>query len=218
MPPFDREIEHVIATHPHADHIGGLPSVLESYRVGKFYHNGKESSSAIFARLFEALEDQGVPVEIIGEGDAIAFSPRSTLTILWPREGEAERLNMNDGSVVARFDWEEGSVLFTGDIETGGQRELLGTLSGEALKADILKVPHHGAASSFDEGFFEAVAPEFAVVSVGEGNKYGHPGEGVLEFLEKLGARVWRTDLSSTARFEYSGGGWQLKSKIQNET
>lgn len=211
MPPFDKKIEYVVASHPDADHIGGLVPVLQNYSVGEFFESGKTSESATFNKLENLIGEKKISKKQVRAGDKIDLGSGSDLNFLWPDENAAKTATTNNASVVARFDYESGKILFTGDAEVDSQNQMMARYKAGELRADILKVPHHGASSAYNKKFLEEVGAKFAVISVGKNNNYGHPTQIILSALESLGAKILRTDELGTIEFSWSGGSWVKK-------
>ena len=180
------ELDVVIATHPHDDHIGGLSAALNAVPVGVIYSPVSEWNSTCWANMEKYAEAQGTPIVVPMEGDTFSLgSAIVTIIHCWPEAWEE-----NDMSIVLRLDYGETSFLFTGDAEIMSEEMMLG--DGMPLKADVLKVAHHGSRYSSSPEFLAAVRPEWAVISCGNGNAYGHPNENVLQALSQ--ATVLRTD------------------------
>lgn len=198
IPFFDRKIEVLIATHPDADHIGGLPAVLRVYDVEKVLTTGAESATET-SRLFQAAikERTGRGPERIFRGATLAFPRGGELVVehpLLPIAGAVPDVDTNEGSIVGRFTYGETSFLLTGDLP----REE--TALPEEGEATVLKAAHHGSKYSTSEAFLSRVRPKEAVISVGK-NSYGHPDPGVLERLRRMGAVVRRTDEQGDIRY-----------------
>lgn len=191
------ELDVVIATHPHDDHIGGLSAALNAVPVGVIYSPVSEWGSICWANMVKYAKAQGTPIVVPSEGDAISLGGAVVSIIhCWPEAWEE-----NDMSIVLRVDYGETSFLFTGDAEIMSEEMML---SDEMpLRADVLKVAHHGSRYSSSPEFLAAVKPEWAVISCGEGNAYGHPHEEVLQALSQ--ATVLRTDQLGTIVFHSDG-------------
>lgn len=189
-----KRLDVVVASHPHADHVIGLPAVLARFAVGVLIEPGCPDDSADGAALGRAAEAEGVTVQRPRAGDVLVAGD-VRLEILSPdRCWTGTESDANNDAIVLRASVGEGAVLFATEPEEPAQQVLLD--GGVDLSADVLKVPHHGAATSV-EPFFEAVGAEVAVVSVGP-NTYGHPVPEVLDWIREAGSRVVRTDLAGT--------------------
>ena len=193
-------IDYVIATHPHADHIGGLVPVLQQFSVGTVMMPNRAHTTQIFERFITALEqsDARVIEPVVGEvfslGDAV-------FTVLAPNRGGYASLN--DYSIVLHMVYGGLSALFTADAEVVSEQEMLA--NPYRLSADILQVGHHGSHTSTSPEFLVAVNPSVAVISAGAGNRYGHPHASVLDRLEAHGALIYRTDLDGHVVFRSDG-------------
>jgi len=208
LPYFDRQIEIVIATHPDKDHIAGLVEAARNYKIGKVLTTAAEKDTQVFKEWREVLDYNKVETLEAWRGTEIEFGEKAKMKIIHPSEkvdpsvGEA-----NDKSIVARLDYGENSFLFTGDIESGAEKEILESLPAggggeENIDVDVLKVAHHGSKYSSSEAFLEATSPREAVISVGKNNSYGHPAEVVLNALKSRNIEILRTDEIGDIIFE----------------
>lgn len=198
------EIEYAVFTHPHEDHIGGADMVLSRYRVKRVILPDKEHTSKTYMRMLEAIEEEGcevikaTPDKTFRVGDVVC-------TILAPI-GTAYK-EMNDYSVVLRAEYENTSVLFTGDAELVSEAEMLQRYRFKGLlDCDILKAGHHGSDTSSGQSFLNAVSPSCVVISVGEGNSYDHPKQEILARYKAMGLTVYRTDQQGSVVFSSTGG------------
>jgi competence protein ComEC len=193
-------IHLLVATHPHADHIGGMSMVLQEFTVLLVADSGYEATSALWRDYKEFLMTTPIPVIFPRRGDVIQLG-NLELYVLHPSDPVDRYANTNNSSVVIRLEYGDVSFLFTGDVEAEGESEMLselGNSASELLDVDILKVAHHGSRTSSSEAFLSVVTPEVAVISVGEGNRYGLPDEEALHALAEVGAEVYRTDYDGT--------------------
>ncbi|MEX0990171.1 MAG: ComEC/Rec2 family competence protein [Actinomycetota bacterium] len=186
-----RRLDLVVASHPHADHIVGLPAVLARFPVGTVLEPGcPDEWGALRPELLRAISEERVPLQHPRTGASYRVGDL-TVEVLSPAECfTSTESDLNNDALVLRIRWGDRTVLFATEPEEPAQEAMLD--AGLDLRADVLKVPHHGGGTSVPE-FFEAVAPSIAVVSVGE-NPYGHPVGWVLDELEATGAQVVRTD------------------------
>ena len=197
-----RRLDHVIATHPQLDHVGGLPWILRSFEIGQYWGNGIARDEPFYERLRVTLQDRGLRERTAGEGQGVFDSGPCRLRILNPpaRHGIKESFTqdvrsgslLNNLSIVTRLDCGPHSFLFTADIEADAIARL--SKANRAAQARVLKVPHHGARSSLDLRWIEQMGAEAAIISVGSRNPYGHPAAAVLAAYEKEGVHLWRTD------------------------
>jgi competence protein ComEC len=186
----------VILSHLHADHVGGLSAVLAEHTVGAVAVGSGRLPAWAWRQVRSEADRSQVPVLWLTAGQRLDW-PGLTVEVLGPRyaetrqEGEATGTEINNASVVLRATTRSGRILLTGDVELGAQADLLDT--GADLRADVLKVPHHGSRYIAPE-FVDAVRPRIALISVGAGNRYGHPNPGTVGRLTAKGATVLRTD------------------------
>ncbi len=197
------ELDLVVATHPHADHIGGMTKIIENMPVGTFLMSfmppENTPTSSTYLSMLEALDDKNIPVKE-ATPDAVYTIGTAQLTVLAPLEPSD---NANNISVVTRLTFGQRCFLFTGDAETAVEKAIL--TSGRTVKADVLKVGHHGSNTSSSLAWLKRVAPSYAVVPCGVGNSYGHPHVEVLERLEELGTSVLRADVAGHIVFTSDG-------------
>ena len=202
----DRTIDAVVATHPDADHIGGLVDLLKRYEVQAFIESGIEKQNSLTDALEEEVTKHKIPTYVARRGMSLELGGGARLDVLFPDIDVSyfgER--SNDGTIVARLVYGDTSVLLTGDATFFTEGRLLAISTSTELMSDILKVGHHGSKYSTGEAFLEAVQPSTALISVGAKNTYGHPAPRVLELFGKSGITVLRTDEEGTLVF-YSDG------------
>lgn len=194
LPFWDRSLDLVILTHPHADHLDGLVEVLKRYEVGAVLESGVSHSISEYEAWHELLEAKGVNVIIAKSGQTVRLSHAASLDVLTPFEsfvGKSPK-NIHDATVVLRLVYASTTALLMGDAERPLERQLIG--AGTNLDVDVLKVGHHGSKTSTAEEFLRATTPRLAVISVGRKNRYGHPYQEVLDRLRAFGISVLRTD------------------------
>ncbi|MBI2450485.1 MAG: MBL fold metallo-hydrolase [Candidatus Nealsonbacteria bacterium] len=216
MPFWDRTIDWVILSHPEKDHLAGLLEVLKSYKVENILWTGIVRDTAEYKEWQRLIKEEGANIFIaktnqqIILGKSYEAKPRK-IEILYPFESlEGKELkDSNDSSIVARLVFGSTSFLFTGDATKSVEKELVLGPTPHNLKAEVLKVGHHGSKTSTSREFVEAVSPEIAVISAGKNNKYGHPHQEVLDNL--AGVKILRTDIDGDIKIISDRISYQLK-------
>lgn len=183
-------LDYVVATHPHADHIGGMTSVINGIKIGKFFMPEKEHTTKTFESMIDALASNNIDVFRAKAGTDIISINGLQANILSPVSSYGD--DLNNWSAVVKVVYKNNSFLLMGDAES----KVEGQLSN--IDVDVLKVGHHGSDTSSGLSFLQKVTPEHAIISVGAGNSYGHPTQSTLSNLGAVGAKVYRTDLLGT--------------------
>ncbi|NLA38118.1 MAG: MBL fold metallo-hydrolase [Methanomicrobiales archaeon] len=187
-------LDVVVATHAHSDHIGGLGDVISAFPVGHFIDAGQPHPTATYERLLTLVEDLGIPYTAARRGQTVALDP--DLEILVENPGSKPLGDINEDSVVLKVTYGEISCLLMGDAGKPAEESMM--KAGLDLDADVLKVGHHASRHASSAGFLSAVSPTVSVITVGEGNDYGHPHAEALERLQAAGSRIYRTDRDGT--------------------
>lgn len=187
-----QELYAVVATHPHADHIGSMAEVIDEFPISHFYLGPETANTEVYGYMLDSLEECAVTPVIPTDGETLRFDSGATLTFLGPADDVPDD-NLNNRSLICRFDMNGKSMLLMGDAEQEAENSLL--LHHPELSCDFLKVGHHGGATSSTPAFLKAVHPSAAAISCGADNDYGHPSPEVLENLSNAGV----TDVRVTA-------------------
>jgi competence protein ComEC len=189
-----RKLDVVALTHAHQDHLDGLAAILENFRVGRLWI-GREVRSLALAKVEQLARDRSVPIDHEAHADSFAWDNVEG-KVLWPKvSSEApSTAAKNDDSLVLRLRYADRAVLLPGDAEKEAEREMLSENRPDELRAEVLKIGHHGSKNSTTPEFLATVKPRLAIISVGENNAYGHPNAELLERLASAGVRVLRTD------------------------
>lgn len=197
MPFWDRSIDMIILTHPHADHYVGLIDVIDRYHLDGFYTEEVDSNSDGFKLLKAKLASKNLSAKYLTEGESFRDKSGAKIKILWPRLEEIEEsdhnasnIDLNGLSVVAYLTYGNFSALLTGDAE----KNVLDYLISRLGRLNLLKVPHHGSSGGVSDEFLTKTLPDLALISLGKNNKFGHPSEDTLEILNRHSIKVFRTD------------------------
>lgn len=201
------QLDYVLATHPDSDHIGGMDTVLENIDVTEGVFFGEMPDKLIpttktYEDVLDVIEEKDIPLFTALAGDTIDLGSGAVLTVLGPVDPQAAD-NKNDTSVVTRLDFGESSFLFNGDQEEDMEQLLL--QSGADLDCDMMTMGHHGSSTSSCQQYLDAVTPEYASISCGRGNQYGHPHDETIEKLEAMGVEYYRTDVNGNITFTSDG-------------
>lgn len=206
---FDRNIDAVVATHPDADHIGGLVDVLERYEVGVFIESGVENDTGPTRALEAAVQNAAPPRVIARRGMRLILGGGAYADILYP-DRDVSKMETNAGSIVMRVVYGEHEFLLTGDAPKAIEGILVSHY-GESLKSDVLKAGHHGSKTSSGEIFVKTVDPQYAVFSRGCDNRYGHPAPEVVATFQKFNIPTLDTCEEGAITFHSNGHTLSIK-------
>ncbi|GMQ95063.1 MAG: hypothetical protein BMS9Abin13_173 [Patescibacteria group bacterium] len=193
MPFYDRSIDMVIASHPDQDHTGGLPAVLERFDIGVVMGPGVGSDTAVYKEFEGLVREQKIQKVMARRGMRVVLGGGVYMDILFP-DRDTFGWDTNNASIIARLVYGNVSFLLTGDAPKRIE-EYVVALEGERLNADILKLGHHGSKTSTSEVFLGIVSPQYAIISAGVDNRYGHPHKEVTDMLKEF-------DILSLATYE----------------
>jgi competence protein ComEC len=200
------KVDFVLATHADADHIDGLNDILKNFYVRSAFIARRPRDDPEYDKFAHTLTETGTYSATIDAGDLIRFGDVE-ISVLWPPAGG--ETSANDDSLVLRINFRERSILLTGDIEQAAERGLIA--SQQQLRADVVKVPHHGSKTSSTESFVLATKPTVAVISVGRNSRFGHPHREVVERWQSHGATVLTTGNSGTITITTDGHDLSVK-------
>jgi len=208
LPWTTRTIDLVVLSHPHADHLVGLIEVLKRYQVRYILMSGVSYNTPEYQTWRSLIKQKNIPVLYAAAGQKIDLGSGAMLTVLAPLMSYQNQTidNVHTSMVVNRLTYGKTSVLFMCDAEASLEQSLFNL--DTSLKSDILKVGHHGSQTSSISEFVKAVAPQYAIISVGANNRYGHPYPAVLTRLQSLVPQVRRTDQMGDIRLISNGLGW----------
>lgn len=192
------KIDYLIGTHPHSDHIGGMPDIINSFDIREVIVpeicQDMIPTTKTYINFLQAVSDKGLSLTKAKPGEIYTLDDKTTMEILSPSRDNYD--NLNNFSVVTKVTNGKKVFLFTGDMEKEVETELVE--SGKDLDCDVLKVPHHGSSSSSTLTFLSKASPEYCVIQVGAGNSYNHPNEKTIERLKKYTGKIYRNDLQGT--------------------
>lgn len=206
MPFWDKEIDLIILSHPESDHMTGLFSVLENYKVDNILWTGIEKEGEKFETWKRMIGEEGANIYYANKGDVITMGDVA-LEILSPEESlkGKEFKESNDTAVVSKLNYKNSSFLFTGDISSKVEKKLI----DDDINSDVLKVAHHGSKYSSSQDFLKTVSPLIAVIQVGK-NSYGHPTEEVLTRISNSGIKILRNDTNGNIKIVSDGTDYKI--------
>ena len=191
------DIDYLIGTHPHEDHIGGMDDIINNFNIGVIYMPDVIHPTNYYTDVLEAADKNNVSIMTPKIGDNFDLSD-ALVNILYLDD---DTTNLNDDSIILKIIYGENSFLFMGDASKNVEEEII----NDDISADVLKVGHHGSSESSSVNFLNRVEGSYAVISVGADNKYGHPTKSVLNNLKKYGYSVYRTDKLGTIKIISDG-------------
>ena len=198
-----KELDAIISTHPDADHVGGLADVINHFPVKAVYAPRVTHTTQAYKEFLEAVKEQQLSIKVAKQGVTINSTAAGVnMTFIGPTKDYAKN-DLNDWSAVLELTHGQKKFLLTGDAETPAEKDMLAAGVVEAV--DVLKVSHHGANEASTSDYLTAVKPQYAVISVGEGNRYNHPTASALERLKASGAKILRTDEHGSIVFTSNG-------------
>lgn len=221
MPFWDREIEIMILTHPHADHLTGLISVLKRYKVIHYFTENVKNDTLVYKRLQDSLADNSLTAKFSFSGDRIDFADKTSLLTVWPERNWFEdqtlqdnqtllkdnsSLDVNGFSLITLLSYGNFRALLTGDAGVLVEDKIANVVG----KIDVLKVPHHGSKTGISDYFLSETTPDLGIISVGEKNRYGHPAKTILDLLTKYNVKILRTDKNGEVEVVSDGKSFKI--------
>lgn len=203
------KIDILVGTHPHEDHIGGLPDIINNFEIGKLYLPNATTTTKIFEKLLDSIEEKDLRITVPKINEEINLN-NMKFKVLYTGTDESD---LNNTSIVLKLIYGETSYLFTGDATDITEEKLL----NKDITADVLKIGHHGSSYSTTNDFLKKVNPKYGIISVGKNNKYEHPTEKTLNKLNDRNIEIYRTDLDGTIKLTSDGENInieKLKTKI----
>lgn len=197
-------IDYLVATHPHADHIGSMAYVVKHNNIGEIYMPKVTTTTKTYENLLTAIADKGLKVKSAKAGMNIIDDNDFSINILAPVTIDED--NLNNCAVILKITYKNDSFLFLGDAE----KKELETVTAD-MSAEVLKVGHHGSGTSTKKALLEKVNPKYAVISLGKDNSYGHPHKSTLKLLDEFGVETYRTDENGTVVISTEGSGVAIK-------
>lgn len=221
LPFWDREIEIMILTHPHADHLTGLISVLKRYKVIHYFTENVKNDTLVYKRLQDSLAENNLTAKFSFSGDRIDFADKTSLLTVWPQRNWFEdqalqdnqilvkdnsSLDINGFSLITLLSYGNFSALLTGD----GGVLVEDKIANVVGKIDVLKVPHHGSKTGMSDYFLSETSPDLGIISVGKKNRYGHPAKTILDLLAKYNVKTLRTDKNGEVEIVSDGKSFKI--------
>lgn len=205
-----REIDVLVLSHPHADHVGGLVWVAKNLKIEMVLDSGQSHTLYQYKEFLQNIDKRGIEYKVVRRKDKFLIGDTLKLEVFHPQESliSGSRSDLNNNSVVLKLTYGEFDLLFPGDIEE--EAETLICDLDENIEVEVLKVPHHGSASGMSLEFLKKVSPEIAIISVGEGNRYGHPAKSTINRLKKFGVDLYRTDKNGTVTVVSDGKSFEV--------
>ncbi|MBN1898163.1 MAG: MBL fold metallo-hydrolase [Spirochaetes bacterium] len=205
------KIDYLVMTHPHSDHIGGLPYLLNKIKVNKCYDCGMPYTSGLYMNCLEIISEKKIKYVIPSGPATLKWDPYLKVKLIHPPKKWDYSDNPNNNSLSLKISYKKISFLFTGDIEEEVEEDILS--SGQDLESTFLKVGHHGSDTSSSVNFIEAVNPKVAFVCVGKNNKFGHPSASVISRFTERGIKVFRTDYNGDISIITDGENYEIKTE-----
>ncbi len=205
VPWYTRSLDFIMVTNPDVDHYAGFMDVIKHYHVNNLFEAGTKAGSPVYTELQKDLQAGGAKVYLAKRGMVIDLGGGAHFDILFPAiTDDVTNLKTNDGSIIGRLVYGSTSIMFTGDAPKALEEHVV-ALDGSRLQSTILKVAHHGSKYSDSESFYTVVRPQYALISAGIKNRYGHPHQEILDLLKKFNIPTFITAEEGTIIFQSDG-------------
>lgn len=201
-----KKIDHLVVTHPHSDHMGGMVKVIEEFEIGRIYMTNAVNNTSSFDELLDSIEDNNIPLTQSKAGVGITRGEDFEAVFLSPISEEYE--DLNNYSSVVKLTYKSKVFLFMGDAEKLVEKEL-----GDSVACDVVKIGHHGSSTSSGAEFVKNAGADYGIISVAQTNKYGHPNSGVVDRFVNAGTLILRTDKSGNIIFITDGEGFNIRTE-----
>ena len=209
-----KKVDILVATHPHADHIGGMNAVLKNFEVGKIYDSGQVTTSKMYQKYLKTVKEKKIPFALLRASDRIEFgSDGAVLEVLGPQEPllRDTRSDVNANSIVMRLAYKKFTMMLAADATSETEARILQAFPKDKVRSQVLKVAHHTSKYSNTDAWLEAVKPEVAIASYSKENEYGFPHQVTLKRLSKVGAKYYNTADNGNVRVTTDGESYQIK-------
>lgn len=192
-----KDIDILVGTHPHEDHIGGLPDIINAFEIEKLYLPNVTTTTKIFEKLLDSIEDNNLKITVPKINEEIKLN-NMKFKVIYTGTDDTD---LNNSSIILKLNYFNTSYLFTGDATSKIEKKIL----KKDITSDVIKIGHHGSNYSTNDNFLDKVNPKYAIIQVGKDNKYNHPAEDTLDKLTKRNIITYRTDNDGTIKLNSDG-------------
>ena len=209
-----KKVDILVATHPHADHIGGMNAILKDFEVGKIYDSGQVTTSKMYQKYLKTVKEKKIPFALLRASDRIEIgSDGAVLEVLGPQEPllKDTRSDLNANSIVMRLVYKNFTMMLAADATSETETRILQAFAKDKVRSQVLKVAHHTSRYSNTDAWLEAVKPEVAIASYSKENEYGFPHQVTLKRLSKVGAKYYNTADNGNVKVITDGESYQIK-------